>query len=46
MGGSGADRGRIDVDPILSGQFTFSDAIKAFELASDRRKAVKVSLIA
>ena len=38
--------GRINVDPILSAQFTFQDAIKAFELASDRRKAVKVSLIA
>jgi L-idonate 5-dehydrogenase len=38
--------GRINVEPILSAQFTFPDAIKAFELASDRRKAVKVSLIA
>ena len=38
--------GRINVDPILSAQFTFPDAIKAFELASDRRRAVKVSLIA
>lgn len=38
--------GKIDVDPILSAQFTFPDAIKAFELASDRRKAVKVSLVA
>ena len=38
--------GKINVDAILSAQFTFPDAIKAFELASDRRKAVKVSLIA
>jgi L-idonate 5-dehydrogenase len=38
--------GRVNVDPILSAQFTFPDAIKAFELASDRRRAVKVSLIA
>jgi L-idonate 5-dehydrogenase len=38
--------GRVNVDAILSAQFTFPDAIKAFELASDRRKAVKVSLIA
>ena len=38
--------GRVKVDAILSAQFTLPDAIKAFELASDRRKAVKVSLIA
>jgi L-idonate 5-dehydrogenase len=38
--------GRVKVDPILSAQFTFRDAIQAFELASDRSKAVKVSLIA
>jgi L-idonate 5-dehydrogenase len=38
--------GRVKVDPILSAQFTFPDAIQAFELASDRRKAVKVSLVA
>jgi L-idonate 5-dehydrogenase len=38
--------GRVNVDPILSAQFPFPDAIKAFELASDRSKAVKVSLIA
>jgi L-idonate 5-dehydrogenase len=38
--------GRIDVEPILSGEFTFSEAISAFELASDRRKAMKVSLVA
>jgi L-idonate 5-dehydrogenase len=38
--------GRIKVDPILSAQFSFGDAIKAFEMASDRRRAVKVSLIA
>jgi L-idonate 5-dehydrogenase len=38
--------GRVNVDPILSAQFPFSGAIEAFEMASDRRKAVKVSLIA
>jgi L-idonate 5-dehydrogenase len=38
--------GRIDVQPILSAEFTFSEAISAFELASDRRKAMKVSLVA
>jgi L-idonate 5-dehydrogenase len=38
--------GRIDVQPILSAEFTFSEAISAFELASNRRKAMKVSLVA
>ncbi len=38
--------GRIDVGPILSGEFSFSEAASAFELASDRRKAMKVSLVA
>jgi L-idonate 5-dehydrogenase len=38
--------GRINVEPILSGEFTLSEAIGAFELASDRRKAMKVSLVA
>jgi threonine dehydrogenase-like Zn-dependent dehydrogenase len=37
--------GRVNVDPILSAQFPFPDAVKAFELASDRRQAVKVSLV-
>jgi L-idonate 5-dehydrogenase len=37
---------RIDVGPILSGEFKFSEASSAFELASDRRKAMKVSLVA
>ena len=38
--------GRIDVGPILSGEFSFSEAASAFELASDRQKAMKVSLVA
>jgi L-idonate 5-dehydrogenase len=38
--------GRVDVGPILSKQFSVSEAINAFELASDRRKAMKVSLVA
>jgi L-idonate 5-dehydrogenase len=38
--------GRVNVDPILSAQFPFPDAVKAFALASDRRQAVKVSLVA
>jgi L-idonate 5-dehydrogenase len=37
--------GRVNVGPILSAQFPFPDAVKAFELASDRRQAVKVSLV-
>jgi L-idonate 5-dehydrogenase len=38
--------GRIDIGPILSGEFPLADAISAFELASDRSKAMKVSLVA
>ena len=38
--------GRIDVGPILTGEFSLVDAIGAFELASDRSKAMKVSLLA
>jgi L-idonate 5-dehydrogenase len=39
-------RGRIDIGPILSGEFRLADALSAFELASDRSKAMKVSLLA
>ncbi len=35
---------RIDVIPILTAKFGFQDALKAFELALDRKKAMKVSL--
>jgi len=38
--------GRIDIGPILTGQFSLGDASSAFELASDRSKAMKVSLVA
>jgi L-idonate 5-dehydrogenase len=38
--------GRIDVSPILTGEFSLADATTAFELASDRSKAMKVSLVA
>ena len=38
--------GRIDIGPILTGEFSLADAIGAFELASDRSKAMKVSLLA
>jgi L-idonate 5-dehydrogenase len=37
--------GRVNVEPILSAQFPFPEVIQAFELASDRQKVVKVSLI-
>ena len=39
-------QGRIDIGPILTGEFLLADAISAFELASDRSKAMKVSLVA
>jgi len=38
--------GRIDIGPILTGEFSLADAISGFELASDRSKAMKVSLVA
>ena len=37
--------GRIDIGPILTGEFSLADAISAFELASDRSKAMKVTLV-
>jgi L-idonate 5-dehydrogenase len=37
--------GRIDVGPILTGEFLLADAINAFDVASDRSKAMKVSLV-
>jgi len=39
-------RGWIDVTPMLTKTFPLSDAVQAFELASDRRRAMKVSLVA
>jgi L-idonate 5-dehydrogenase len=38
--------GKIDVEPILSEAFQFLEATTAFELASNRQKAMKVSLVA
>ena len=38
--------GRVDVKPLLSGQFPLQDAVKAFELAKDKSKSTKVQLIA
>jgi L-idonate 5-dehydrogenase len=37
--------GKVDVEPILSKAFQFSEATTAFELASNRQNAMKVSLI-
>lgn len=37
--------GRIDVTPLLSASFPLSRAQAAFELAADRERAVKVSLL-
>ena len=38
--------GRVDVKPLLSGQFPLEDAVKAFELAKDKTRSTKVQLIA
>jgi L-idonate 5-dehydrogenase len=38
--------GKVDVEPILSEAFHFSEATTAFELASNRQSAMKVSLVA
>jgi L-idonate 5-dehydrogenase len=40
------ESGVIDPTPLLSGAMPLSEAVRAFELASDRRRAVKVSLVA
>jgi threonine dehydrogenase-like Zn-dependent dehydrogenase len=36
--------GRIDVAPMLTHQFAFSDVIEAFAVAADRRRSMKVTL--
>jgi L-idonate 5-dehydrogenase len=38
--------GRVDVKPLLSGQFLLKDAVKAFELAKDKTQSTKVQLVA
>ena len=38
------ESGRINLEPLLTAQFGFRDAQIAFELAGDRRRAMKVSL--
>jgi L-idonate 5-dehydrogenase len=37
---------RVDVRPLLSGQFPLKDAVKAFHLAKDKTQSTKVQLIA
>jgi L-idonate 5-dehydrogenase len=37
---------RVDVKPLLSGQFPLQEAVKAFELAKDKTQSTKVQLIA
>jgi L-idonate 5-dehydrogenase len=36
---------RVDVRPLLSGQFPLQDAVKAFELAKDKTRSTKVQLV-
>ncbi|MFO0992477.1 MAG: L-idonate 5-dehydrogenase [Hyphomicrobiales bacterium] len=38
------NRRRVDVRPLLSDTFSIDEAVAAFELASDRRRAMKVQL--
>jgi L-idonate 5-dehydrogenase len=37
---------RVDVRPLLSGQFPLQDAVQAFELAKDKTRSTKVQVIA
>jgi L-idonate 5-dehydrogenase len=36
---------RIDVRPLISGQFPLRDAVKAFELAKDKTRSTKVQVV-
>ena len=38
------DERRVDLAPMLTGRFDADDAVAAFELASDRRRAMKVQI--
>ena len=42
----GGNTRRVDVRPLLSGQFPLQDAVKAFELAKDKTQSTKVQLVA
>ena len=37
--------GRIDPSPLLTAQLPLTEAVRAFQLAGDRKQALKVSLI-
>src|SRR4249920_3906526 len=37
---------RVDVRPLLSGQFPLQEAVKAFELAKDKSRSTKVQVVA
>ena len=36
---------RIDVRPLLTGQFPLQDAVQAFELAKDKNRSTKVQVV-
>ena len=38
------DAGRVDLAPMVSGRFGMDEAAGAFEMASDRRRAMKVQI--
>ncbi len=38
------DERRVDLAPLLTGRFDAADAVAAFDLASDRRRAMKVQI--
>jgi L-idonate 5-dehydrogenase len=37
---------RVDVSPLLSGQYPLTRAVEAFSLAKDKTKSTKVQLVA
>ncbi|HEY8729134.1 MAG TPA: zinc-binding dehydrogenase, partial [Acidothermaceae bacterium] len=37
---------RVDVKPLLSGQFALQDAVEAFALAKDKTRSTKVQVVA
>ena len=38
------DAGRVDLAPMVSGRYDIEDMVEAFEMASDRRRAMKVQI--
>ena len=46
LGGPATSRSRrVDVRPLLTGQFPLQDAVKAFELAKDKTQSTKVQVV-